>query len=112
MKEKLKYNFLCIISLHCSKFYNCFSLYCAQGSHFFCNTKCSTKAILSGPVTKLKIFHREFPFCIAIIFSKKNLLMCKKVSNHFQFCPKNLGEDYRKRNFITSNRCPKISIRH
>ena len=40
MEEKLKYNFLHSIPLHCSKFYNCFLLCCAQGCHFFCNAEC------------------------------------------------------------------------
>ena len=72
MKEKLKYNFLSIIPLHCSKFYNCFSLHCAQGCYFFCNTKCSTKAILSGRGTKLKkVFIESFHFALPSFSAKK-----------------------------------------
>ena len=72
MKEQLKYNFLSIIPLHCSKFYNCFSFYCAQGCHFFCNTKCSTEPILSGRGTKLKkVFIESFHFVSQSFSAKK-----------------------------------------
>ena len=92
MKEKLKYNFLHIISLHYSKFYNCFLLCCAQGRHFFVVPSVKQgrpNAILSGG-RKLKkkahyFFKRHFflkkgfyevvftelPFHIATVFSSK-----------------------------------------
>ena len=47
MKEKLKYNFLYIIPLHYSKFYNYFFLCCAQGRHFFVAPSVQRKTILS-----------------------------------------------------------------
>ena len=77
MKEKLKYKFLYIIPLHCSKFYKYFLFCCAQGRHFFCNIECSTGTFLSeGGILKETAFFQkslftELSFSIATVFSAK-----------------------------------------
>ena len=57
MKEKLKYDFFHIISLHYSKFYNCFLLFvcCAQGCRFFVISSDQTEAPESHFVKESKI---------------------------------------------------------
>ena len=84
MKEKLKYNFLHVIPLHYSKFYNYFLLCCGQGCHVFAipNVQTGTPEshfVKGGTIFKNKSFFKkaffkkfmELPFRIATVFSEK-----------------------------------------
>ena len=93
MKEKVKYDFLYIILLHNSKFYNSFLLYCTQGCNFFVKPSVQQerqKVILSSVGQKFKkkqlfLQRKSFTylfFQVTIVYSdcfqRKNLVMTKK----------------------------------
>ena len=103
MKKKLKYNFLHIIPLHYSIFYNSFLLCCALSCHFFCYIECLTRATENHFIRRReKLKKRNLLYKKSIFSSKKKVLQsCHFVSRPFQ--RKNL---VMTKKLITFNQCP------